>query len=178
MVTTHEELGDVVAQCYNVTPQVHDEFIAFGIDRDNYKMEVILSFIESTVSRNPERQSIHIDVWFCHKNGERFDLSHMPYDYLLKVCNVMQGEINWGILSVVKSDTREVGVRLRRAIDLLPRDLALAANSDYESELLRALSNLDIEFGDVLTEFAEIAEQRIKTIDEVELLIGTPQGRA
>ena len=178
MPITYKLLGKVIAECYFSKPQVEEDFVSFGVDVDDFAIEVTISLFDEPSNTNTERQAIQIWMWFCHLNKQRFNVAQMAFPELLAMCYTLQEELNWCTIAPHRIDEDLVHIGCYLSIDITEEDLMAACNKNGTSHFLRTLERMSFEGIDLFEPFAAISEGQVYTLSQLDLLLGEPEGYA
>lgn len=180
MEVTYKTVGEVIAEHYTSQPVITEEFIGFGLEDDDYTIEVVITLYEVSPETDdePARQAMQVLMWFCDNDNNRFNLNHWPMAELLELCWRLQENIDWGMLTPRRVDETTVELCLFRCIDINTRDLSLAFNSDMNSEFLRTLERLSAECDELSLLFRGISRKEINSLADAQLFLSPVEGES
>ena len=180
MEVTYKTVGEVIAEHYTHRPVVEEDFVGFGLQDEDYTIEVVITLYEVTpeTEEDPLRQAMQIIMWFCDNDNGRLNFNHIPLVDLLELCWRLQENIDWGVITPRRVDEKTVELCLFRCIDITMRDLSLAFNGDMNSEFLRTLERMRTECDELSPMFLALANGDVSSLSEAELFLTEPAGHS
>ena len=180
MEVTYKTVGEVIAEHYTSQPVVEQDFVGFGLEDDDYTIQVVITLYEVAPETDDEplRQAMQILMWFCENDNTRLNFSHVPMSDLLELCWRVQENIDWGTVTPRRVDGETVELCLFRCIDITMRDISLAFNSDMNSDFLRTLERMSVECDELSPMFLALANGEVTSLLDAELFLAEPAGHS
>jgi hypothetical protein len=129
-----------------IEEDVADNCLMYIVKYGDYLAYAALRIFESTIVTTGEVQAIGLSLTFTGIKGNVLDFSQKNQATSALLCNELQNQLDWGILSSCKMPNGTVEVALYRSFNTTVNDLKLAQSHDLQSELTTALSHLKHEF--------------------------------
>jgi hypothetical protein len=141
MKVTHQAIGEVISEMYDIKPIITEQYVAFYIQQSKYVVEVIICLDEDEpfCEDDDYNQSIEVWFWFCDENGGRLNLSKYSGKKIRAFCDKLKIHLEWSELLTLQSDKKRIGIALRRKDSIHIEDIRMAHDGNSRSCLLRVM---------------------------------------